>query len=414
MAWLATRGFAGLALGAACLALSACSSGDDSSPASSPTAAANSGSPTATPIVVGFEAAFPRLPKLDRPTAMVEVPGRRMLVTLQDGRIVSFANDPAAADLTTALDQRAKTSRDDNEEGLLGLALDPDFGRNGFLYVYYSVKPGERRTVLARLKTSGSGTSLAVDAASELILLTVPEPFGNHKGGEVVFGPDGMLYLGLGDGGSGGDPQGNGQDLKKNLLASIIRIDVRGATAERPYAIPPDNPFATLSDGSKRETWAYGLRNPWRFSFDRQTGQLWAGDVGQGAREEIDIIEKGKNYGWNVMEGFSCFKPQKDCPRDGLELPVLDYDHSDGNCSVTGGYVYRGSAAPSVKGAYIYGDFCTGAVWAIPSTATAGQRPEPRTILKKGPQISSFAEDVAGEIYLLGFDGKIYRLAQGQ
>jgi len=221
-----------------------------------------------------------------------------------------------------------------------------------------------------------------------------------------------MLYLGLGDGGSGGDPQANGQDLTRNLLASIIRIDVRNATRDKPYAIPPDNPFAATSDATKKETWAYGLRNPWRFSFDRQTGTLWAGDVGQDEREEIDIIEKGKNYGWNVMEGTACYKPRTGCNRDGLVLPVLDYLHSGGACSVTGGYVYRGNAAASLRGWYVYGDYCTGAVRAFEAAKAAPGAAAPvSTLLAKGPNISSFAEDAEGELYLLCFNGVIYRMA---
>ena len=333
-----------------------------------------------------------------------------MLVTLQDGRIVSFPNESAAASLTTVLDMRSSVSRDGNEEGLLGLTLDPAFAQNGFIYVYYSATPGDRRTVLSRLRTSGAGAGLRVDHTTELIILQVAQPFSNHKGGQVGFGPDGMLYLGLGDGGSSGDPSGNGQDLKKNLLGSIIRIDVRNATAAKPYAIPPDNPWATSLNGERPETWAYGLRNPWRFSWDRATGRMIAGDVGQGDREEIDLIEKGKNYGWNIMEGSSCYKPKTGCNKDGLSLPLVNYAHEDGACSVTGGYVYRGQAAKQFAGAYLYADFCNGAVWAIPNFAST-TNPQPVLLVTKGPSVSSFAEDAAGELYLLSFDGKIYRVS---
>jgi glucose/arabinose dehydrogenase len=353
--------------------------------------------------------AFPELPELERPVDLVEVPGQGlMLVALQDGRILSFARDVSANATSVVLDQREKTSRDGNEEGLLGLALDPAFAENGFIYLYYSATPGPRRTVLARLSTSGSGASLRADPASELVILEVPQPYSNHKGGEVAFGPDGMLYLGLGDGGSGGDPQGNGQDLTRNFLGSILRLDVRGATADRPYRVPPDNPFAGRDDGSRGETWAYGFRNPWRFSFDEQ-GQLWAGDVGQGEWEEIDLVQGGRNYGWNIMEGNHCFRPQSGCPQEGLELPVAEYDHEGGQCSVTGGHVYRGAGVPALRGWYVFGDYCTGTVWAIPASSKGGAEPELVELRARGPNISSFAEDAAGELYILAFDGAIYR-----
>jgi glucose/arabinose dehydrogenase len=356
-----------------------------------------------------FSEAFPKLPELDQPTNMIEVPGERiLLLTEQDGHVVSFAKDANASSVDTVLDWSAKTSRAGNEEGLLGLALDPAFAENHYVYLYYSAKGGDRRTVLSRFTTSGSGASLKADPGSELILLTVPQPFSNHKGGQLSFGPDGMLYLGLGDGGSGGDPNGNGQDLKKNLLGSIIRSDVRTASKEKPYAIPSDNPFASSPNGEKPETWAYGLRNPWRFSWDSATGKMFAGDVGQDQYEEIDVIEKGKNYGWNIMEASHCYKPKSGCNQNGLTPPIAEYSHDGGNCSVTGGYVYHGQAVQSLSGAYLYADYCSGTVWALPNAAsTPGQ---PVQLLSKGPQISSWAQDAAGELYLLAFDGQIYRM----
>ncbi|MGH2631866.1 MAG: PQQ-dependent sugar dehydrogenase, partial [Tepidiformaceae bacterium] len=282
---------------------------------------------------------------------------------------------------------------------------------NGYIYIYYAAAGGERRTVLSRLHTTGTGASLKADPASELILLQIPQPFGNHKGGELVFGPDGMLYLGLGDGGSEGDPNGNGQDTKTNLLASIIRIDVRDASKEHPYAIPPDNPFATSPGGTKPETWAYGLRNPWRFSFDAKTGELWAGEVGQNKYEEVDIIEPGKNYGWNIMEGFHCYKPSSGCDQSGLTLPVIEYPHSDGACSITGGYVYRGTAIPALDGAYVYADYCSGRVSAFPTQGAApGSKPPVTALRDSGTSVTSLAQDNAGELYLLEEDGKIYRM----
>src|SRR5690349_16547563 len=278
--------------------------------------------PNASPPAVHFEQVYISLPAFERPTALVEVPGQAtMLVALQEGRIVAFPKASDAAQFATVLDWTSKTSRDGNEEGLLGFALDPEFPSKPYAYVYYSAKPGDRRTVLSRLTLSGSGTALRADPSSELILLTQPQPYSNHKGGQVAFGPDAMLYVGLGDGGSEGDPTGNGQDITRNFLGSILRIDVRNASAETPYLIPADNPFADRTDGTKRETWAYGLRNPWRFSFDRDSGALVVADVGQGDREEIDVVQSGKNYGWNVMEGKACYKPSSGCKQQGLTLP---------------------------------------------------------------------------------------------
>jgi glucose/arabinose dehydrogenase len=402
---LAGAAVAVLALGAGC---SGSKSTRDTPTVAATTATSAATQAPAAPLRASFGVAFPALPKLDRPTAMLEVPGqKRMLVALQDGRIVSFAAEASAGELTTVHDQRQSTSRDGNEEGLLGLALDPDFAANGFIYVYFSAKPGERRTVLSRFNTTGRGADLRSVPGSELVLLTIPQPFSNHNGGQIGFGPDRMLYLGIGDGGSQGDPSGNGQDLKKNLLGSIIRIDVRGATKERPYAIPPDNPWAASANGERPETWAYGLRNPWRFSWD-EAGRMIAGDVGQDAWEELDYIQRGANYGWNLMEGAHCYKPKQGCPMDGLTLPFWEYSHDGGACSITGGYAYRGKAIPGLG--YVFGDYCTGAVWTIPALFSNSVRPQAIELRAKGPPISSFAEDLSGELYLLCFDGKIYRI----
>ena len=275
-------------------------------PPPSPAPTEPAGTPTGPP-AAAFEEAFPGLPRLDRPLAMSEVGPGTLLIALQDGRVLAIAKDGPYDQPALALDWRDRTSRDGNEEGLLSIAADPAFRENGFLYVYYNAEAGSRRTVLSRFATSGSGTGFAIDPSSELVVLEFPQPFSNHNGGTIAFGPDGMLYLGLGDGGAGGDPENNGQDLEENLLGGIIRIDVGGASEDEPYRVPDDNPFADAGD-VRPETWAYGLRNPWRMSFDRETGTLWAGDVGQNRIEEVDIVERGANYGWNVMEGSSCFE----------------------------------------------------------------------------------------------------------
>jgi glucose/arabinose dehydrogenase len=374
-----------------------------------PTAIPAAPDPTATPPdppAAHLEDAFPELPSLERPVVMVEIAGEEtFLVALQEGRILAFAASPTAAGIEEVLDQRARTGTDGNEEGLLGLALDPGFAENGFIYVYYTAQEGARRSVVSRMATTGVGTGRRADPASELVIMEIPQPYANHNGGNMVFGPDGMLYIGLGDGGSAGDPQGNGQDTG-TLLGSILRIDVSQSTEEEPYRVPADNPLVNVA-GARGEIWAYGLRNPWRFSFDRKTGELWAGDVGQNAIEEIDVIAKGENYGWNVMEGTQCFRPATGCDQEGLELPVAEYDHSGGRCSVTGGYVYRGDGNPSLRGHYVFADFCSGEMWAM----DAEQRSEVMRIMEGGPVIASFAEDIDGEVYALSFDGRIYRLA---
>jgi glucose/arabinose dehydrogenase len=243
--------------------------------------------------------------------------------------------------------------------------------------------------------------SNAADPQSESILLEIAQPFSNHKGGRLVFGPDGYLYLGPGDGGSAGDPNGNGQN-RSVLLGKILRIDV----AQSPYGIPPDNPFAGNTEGFREEIYAYGVRNPWRFSFDSVTGWLWVADVGQDLYEEIDIVEKGKNYGWNIMEGKHCYgSPQ--CSTAGLVLPIWEYSHHEGQ-SITGGFVYRGAKLPELSGAYIYGDFVAGKIWALRYDGQAA--PTNSLLSDTNLNISSFGIDKDGEIYFLAFDGKIYTL----
>ena len=258
---------------------------------------------------------------------------------------------------TPNIRNRIKAER--NEEGLLGLAFDPDdYGSNGYFYVYYTA-PDSRsgiasRSTVSRFSVSGDDPDMA-DPQSEVVILEVDQPEVNHNGGHLAFGPAGYLYIALGDGGGGGDPKGNGQKLT-TLLGSILRIDIGGVSAEESYSVPEDNPFVGVPE-ARDEIWAYGLRNPWRFSFDALTGTLWAADVGQDRLEEVNVVQAGMNYGWNLMEGSDCFSIDP-CDRPGLELPVAEYDHTEG-CSVTGGYVFRGRGMPSLQGAYVYGDFCS-------------------------------------------------------
>ena len=328
----------------------------------------------------------------------------RIFVTEQAGRIRVFPNAQLAGQAGTFLDIADRVSEDNNEEGLLGLAFDPDYGSNGYFYVYYSAS-GPRRSVVARYSSSPDDPTVA-DRDSELIVMEIPQPFGNHNGGQIAFGPDGYLYIGLGDGGSGGDPRGNGQNAG-TLLGAVLRVDVSGVLAEEGYRVPPDNPFVGVA-GAREEIWAYGLRNPWRFSFDRESGLLWVGDVGQNRWEEIDVVRKGLNYGWNTMEGAHCFSPSSNCDMAGLELPVVEYGRSEG-CSVTGGYVYRGTAIPVLQGAYVYGDFCSGMIWGLRYDGESVT--EQRLLVESNLNITSFGQDLAGNLYILSRDEGIYSLA---
>ncbi len=326
----------------------------------------------------------------------------RLFVVLQRGVIVSFANDQSVAAADVFLDIQERVSDRGNEEGLLGLAFDPEFRANGYFYVYYSAA-SPRRSVLSRFSVRPDG--VAADADSEWVIMEIEQPYSNHNGGQIAFGPDGYLYVGLGDGGSRGDPRGNGQNLS-TLLGSIIRIDVSSLDERGSYSIPADNPFVGSED-TRGEIWAYGIRNPWRFSFDRESGELWMADVGQNRLEEVDIVERGLNYGWNIMEGSECFEPRRGCDAQGLEMPIAEYGR-EGGCSVTGGYVYRGERLPSLFGAYVYGDFCSGKIWAL--RYEGGQVTEQLELVDSRLEISSFGEDQSGEIFVLSFDGGIYRL----
>ena len=360
--------------------------------------------PTSAPLTeLAVEPAFPAL-SLSRMVGMTHPPdgSDRLYVVLQPGRIVSFPNDPNVDTAELFLDIRDRVNDRGEEEGLLGLAFDPQYAANGHLYVYYSAS-GPRRSVVSRF-TAGAG-GLQADPGSERVLLEVAQPFSNHNGGQIAFGPDGYLYIALGDGGSRGDPHGNGQDLA-TLLGSILRIDVNTIDSTGSYTVPSDNPFVGRA-GARPEIWAYGLRNPWRFSFDRATGDLWTADVGQNRFEEVDVIRPGLNYGWNVMEGEECFV-RSDCDRTGLEMPVAEYGR-EGGCSVTGGYVYRGSRLPSLYGAYVYGDYCSGRIWAL--RHDGDEVVEHLQIADSSLRIPSFGEDADGGLYILSFDGTIYRFA---
>ena len=362
--------------------------------------------PTSTPPIEARPLETLRLEPLptDRqfrePTNLAQAQNGRILVTEQNGSIRAF--DPAGSAVPAAtefLDITDRVSSRRSEEGLLGLALDPS--NEQYLYVYYSAA-SPRRSVVSRFTIA----SAWAEPDSELVILEVEQPYANHNGGQLAFGPDGYLYIGLGDGGAAGDPLGSGQDTS-TLLGAILRIDVSQSARERPYAIPPDNPFA--SGSGRGEIWAYGLRNPWRFSFDRETGELWAGDVGQNRWEEIDLIQRGGNYGWNRLEGNHCFGA-RDCDPTGTIPPVWEYSLDGEPCSVIGGYVYRGSAIPWLRGAYVYGDFCSGDMFGL--RYADGMVVEHTQLADTDMRIMSFAEDNYGELYLLTQKSGIYRLAE--
>jgi len=322
----------------------------------------------------------------------------RLFIVEQAGRIRIFSGNSLLP--TSFLDIQSQV-RPGGELGLLGLAFHPNFRDNGRLFVNYTRNgPGGLETVISEFRVSSGNPNVAI-RESERILLTFPQPFTNHNGGMLAFGPDGFLYIATGDGGSGGDPLGNGQSLN-TLLGKILRIDV-DSTA--PYGIPADNPF--LDKPGRDEIFAYGLRNPWRFSFDRATGRLFAGDVGQDRYEEIDIIVKGANYGWNIMEGAHCFSPAANCNTQSLTFPILEYGHDLGS-SVTGGYVYRGNAIPSLAGKYLYADFGSGILWALSELSNGQWRNE--ELLRTGGNISSFGEDEQGELYVADYGGSVLQI----
>ena len=286
------------------------------------------------------------------------------------------------------------------EQGLLGLAFHPNYALNGYFYVDY-VANNPLRTVVSRYSVSQTDPNEA-QTNSEFVLLEINQPFSNHKGGQLAFGPDGYLYIGMGDGGSEGDPLGNGQN-RSTLLGKILRINVNSPSAGRNYSIPVDNPFKGNTLGYREEIYAYGFRNPWRFSFDAPTRRLWVGDVGQDRMEEVDVVEKGKNYGWNIMEGTLIYAGGN---TTGLELPVWEYGHDQGN-AIIGGYVYHGSNTPVLAGAYVYGDYGTGKIWALTLNGTG--TPTNTLLIDSVLTISSFGVDDGGEIYVCAFDGKIYK-----
>ena len=335
------------------------------------------------------------------------------LFVVEKGGTIKVVNRLGSSLIGTFLDVSSLVSTG-GEQGLLGLAFDPQYASNGRFYISYTDVNGN--SVIARYLVS-SNPDVAVSTA-DLIILTLAQPFANHNGGMIAFGPDNFLYIGFGDGGSGGDPDGHAQN-PADLLGKLLRIDVSQSAAPPlfAYTIPSDNPFAAAALGN--EIWSLGLRNPWRYSFDRQTGDLYIADVGQGHWEEVNVnvstgpgsAGKGVNYGWNVMEGNHCYPPATAiCNSVGMTLPQVEYDHSNAECSITGGYAYRGAAIPALQGTYFYGDFCAGFVRSFRLINGNVAQLFDWTTLRPGGNITSFGEDAAGEIYIMTSAGGLYRI----
>ncbi len=364
--------------------------------------------PVAGALSARVEVAFPAL-SFRRPVFLAHAGDGtdRVFVVEQHGVVHVFPNEPAVGATKVFLDISRAVSRAHDEEGLLGIAFDTSYRENGLFHVHYSAA-SPRRSVFSRFRRSADDPDRA-DPASEMVMLEVPDRWGNHNGGMMAFGPDGMLYFSLGDEGAAGDPDNQSQRLD-NLFGKIHRVDVRGATAERPYRVPPDNPFAGRR-GARGEIWAYGLRNAWRFSFDRETGDLWAGDVGQDREEEVDLVARGGNFGWRAFEGNLAYDGRLAAGLRGGEAipPVATYPRREG-ISITGGYVYRGKAQAPLRGRYLYGDYVSGFLWALEYDRRARCVVRNDFLGDTDLSISSFGEDRAGEVYACSFDGKIWKI----
>jgi glucose/arabinose dehydrogenase len=355
--------------------------------------------PSPAPDLAAVQVQVEQVATLEQPLALAVRPGDPALyVAEKTGRVVAVRDGKVDPD--PVLDLSGEVSLG-SEQGLLGLAFSPSAP---FVYVNYTDASGDTHVAEFVIRNGQA------DPASRREVLFVDQPFSNHNGGDLVFGPDGYLYIGLGDGGSGGDPFDNGQSLS-TLLGKMLRIDPR-PSGDGSYGIPPDNPFIARVE-ARPEIWAYGLRNPWRYSFDRLTGDLWIGDVGQSSWEEVDFQAGGsgggENYGWNRMEGSHPFEGAK--PPDGAVSPVFEYSHDGGGCGVTGGYVYRGEAIPDLSGAYVFADFCTGRLEAL--RFRGGQVTDHRLLGPVVPSLSSFGEDAAGELYAMSLGGGLYKVVPG-
>lgn len=342
--------------------------------------------------------------RVTQPVAIAHAGDHRLFITEQPGRIV--IHDGTRVLPTPFLDIRSLVLAG-GERGLLGLAFHPRYRENGFFFVNYTDRRGD--TVVARYSVSAADPNIA-DPGTALVILLIQQPFGNHNGGQIKFGPDGYLYIGMGDGGSAGDPFNHAQNLE-SLLGKMLRIDIDRTLPGIQYAIPEDNPFRNHPI-ARREIWSLGLRNPWRFTFDRINGDMFTADVGQNMWEELNFQPGtsigGENYGWRIMEGAHCFSPAANCNTGGLVFPILEYGRQDG-CSVTGGYRYRGSRHPRMRGLYFYGDYCSGKIWAATQQGDGSWTTE--VVLQTNLNITTFGEDSTGELYVADHNGAVYRMS---
>lgn len=325
-------------------------------------------------------------------------------VVEKTGKIKYFTNDPTVSETTVFIDLSKRIDSRANEKGLLGFAFHPNYEINGQFFVYYTNREG---SVIARYTRDAENPEIG-DLDSEEILLTYAQPYDNHNGGHIEFGPDGYLYIASGDGGSGGDPQNNAQN-KASLLGKILRIDVDQTNGDKAYGIPPDNPFAGNSDGYKEEIFAYGLRNPWRFNFDLKRDLLIAADVGQDQTEEIDLITNGGNYGWNILEGTQPYKSNKAIDKATLIAPIWTYNHPTGE-SITGGYTYYGNENPSLFGTYLYADFITGRIWGL--WIDAENKAQNYALINSDLMVSSFGIAPENEVIIIDYRGGLYKLKE--
>ncbi len=364
--------------------------------------------PSTTAVAAGV-ALTPVVSGLDRPVRVVNAGdgSGRLFVVEQGGRIRVIKAGVLLSTPFLSLTDKVATG---GEQGLLGLAFHPNYETNRRFYVYFTRK-SDGAIVINEYKASATNPDVAARATGRHIR-TIKEPYANHNGGQIAFGRDGYLYIGTGDGGSGGDPGNRAQRLD-SLLGKMLRIDINGVTSKHAYRTPRSNPY--VGRPGRNEIWSRGLRNPWSWSFDRVSGDLWIGDVGQSRYEEIDrakrtsrssSLGRGANYGWRVLEGRSCYRPSSGCNRTGKKTPLVVYGHSQG-CAVTGGYAYRGSAVPALAGRYVFGDYCSGTIWTI---ARKAAKPATKSTLLSAPfHITAFGEDEAGELYVVGAGGTVYR-----
>lgn len=338
---------------------------------------------------------------LEKPVDFQNCGDDRIFVVEQKGKIQVINYQTQKSNLFLDISERVDDNG--NEEGLLGLAFHPNFKTNGFVFVNYTAA-NPNRTVISRFS---SKSEIFANPMSEFVILEIEQPYSNHNGGQITFGKDGFLYIGVGDGGSAGDPKNHGQNLE-TLLGTILRIDVDTTQKGKNYAIPADNPFVGNLKNYREEIFAYGLRNPWRFSFDSENGELWTGDVGQNTIEEVDIVGKGKNYGWRIQEGTECFNPSTNCNTLGLVQPIFEYNHEVGS-SITGGFVYRGKKNYSLKGSYIFADFVSGIIWSLKFDDQ--NLPIVTEIFQTEKYISTFGVDKNQELYFCDWEnGEIFKI----